>query len=70
MKTMCENHGLSGYHQNAIVTTHSLWHMEYDYTLLVPMNQECSTSKARSLIQLIISNDAHSAQKPPKQIWA
>ena len=52
MKTMC----FPVYHQNGIVTTHSLWHMEYDYTLLVLMNQECSTSEARSLIQLVISN--------------
>ena len=28
-----------GYHHNGFVATHSLGHMMYGYTLLVPMNQ-------------------------------
>ena len=37
MKTMCP----PVYHHNGFVfvATHALWHMMYDYTLLVPMNQ-------------------------------
>ena len=35
MKTMCP----LGYHHNGFVATHTLGHMMYGYTLLVPMNQ-------------------------------
>ena len=35
MKTMCP----PGYHHNGFVTNHTLGHMMYEYTLLVPMNQ-------------------------------
>ena len=35
MKTMCP----PGYHHNGFMTTHTLGHMTYGYTLLVSMNQ-------------------------------
>ena len=35
MKTMCS----PGYRHNGFVATHTLAHMIYGYTLLVPMNQ-------------------------------
>ena len=35
MKAICP----PGYHRNDFVATHTLGHMMYGYTLLVPMNQ-------------------------------
>ena len=40
-----------GYNCSGFVGTHALGHMMYNYTLLIPMNRECSTSKARSVDQ-------------------
>ena len=46
MKIMCP----LGYHHNGCVASHALGHMMYGYTLLIQMNQECSTSKAKSVM--------------------
>ena len=44
IKTMCP----PSYHYNDFMATHALGHMVYGYTLLAPMNKECS-SKERNI---------------------
>ena len=44
-----------GYHHNGFLATHALGQMMYSYTLLLPINQECSTSKARIVIYVVTS---------------
>ena len=40
--------------RNIYLGTYALGQMVYEYALLVPLNQECSTSQARSVIYVII----------------
>ena len=51
MKTMCS----PGYHHNGFMVTHTLEHMMYGYTLLVPMNQRVlnKLSKERNIKYII-----------------
>ena len=49
MKTMCP----PGYHHNGFVATHSLGHIMYGYTLLVPMNQRVLNKLSKHIVFMI-----------------